>query len=212
MPKALVLGPANALRLAMVNAIHQAGGAALTCESGHPDLANLVRSADFVLPMTLELPDALDFPGRQLFMACQDLPGLRQWVQQHTGHPSSPASFWLPLILTAKGILYGEAITAQTDGTYFQPLNLRDKQRQPLYQLGFQLLQQLSATPAVYLMGASYQGTELFFDRLLPFPATPALAAVQQPDLLTCHWLCHSRQPLLDITIPSTAKYLELHQ
>jgi hypothetical protein len=204
----------------MVNAIHQAGGTALTIELDHPDLANLVRSAEFVLPMTLELPDALDFPDRQLFMACQDLPGLRQWVQQHTGHPSRPASFWLPLILTAKGILYGEAIAlsapkedaAQTDGTYLQPLNLTDKQRQPLYQLGFQLLQQLSATPAVYLMGASYQGTELFFDRLLPFPATPALAAVQQPDLFTCHWLCHSRQPILDVTIPSTAKYLELHQ
>jgi hypothetical protein len=212
MPKALVIGPDNAWRSAMVNAIRQAGGAALPIELAHPDLANLVRSADFVLPITLELPDSLDFPGRQLFISCQDLSGIRQWVQQHTGHDSSTASFWLPLILTAKGILYGEAIAAQADGTYLQPLNLTDKQRQPLYQMGFQLLQQLSAIPAVYLMGASYQGAELCFDRLLPFPGAPALSAVQQPDLFTCHWLCHSRQPILDITISSTAPYLEIHQ
>jgi hypothetical protein len=219
MPKALVIGPDNLLRSATVNAIQQAGGEALACDPTHPDLPNLVRTADFVLPTTLELPESLDFPVgaslcgskyRQLFTACQDLHPIRQWVQQQTGHQSGNASFWLPLILTAKGILYGEAIAAQADGTYLQPLNLTDKQRQPLYQLGFQLLQQLQATPAVYLMGATYQGTELFFDRLLPFPDIPALAAVQQPDLLTCHWLCHSRQPILDITIPSTAKYLEL--
>ncbi len=211
MPKALVIGPDNALRSAMVNAINQAGGEAIAREPAHSNLPNLATSVNFVLPLTLELPNSLDFPNRQLFTACQDLLGLRQWVQQHTGHHSRTASFWLPLILTAKGILYGEAIAAQADGTYLQPLHLTDKQRQPLYQLGFQLLQQLQATPAVYLMGATYQGAELLFDRLLPFPAIPALGAVQQPDLFTCHWLCHSRQPLLDVTISGTAKYLALH-
>lgn len=210
MPKALVLGPDNPLRSAMVKAIQQAGGEALASEAAHPDLPNLLRTADFVLPLTLELPASLDFPTRPCFSACQDLTGLRQWVQAQTRHHSGPASFWLPLILTAKGILYGEAIAAQADGTYLQPLNLTDKQRQPLYQLGFRLLQQIQATPGVYLMGNTYQGTELCFDRLLPFPDLPALAGVQQPDLFTCHWLCHSRQPLLDITIASTAPYLEL--
>jgi hypothetical protein len=208
MLKALVVGPANELRSTMVRAI--SGAEVLAIDPTDPNLKTMVDGADLVLPLTLNLPIDLDFPGRVVFDACRDISTLRHWVQQQTTHPSGDAEFWLPLIHTAKGVCYAEAIAVRADATYLQPLNLTDRQRQPLYQLGFQLLKHLPAPPSVYLLGAAYRGEELLFDRLLPFPAAPALAGIQQPDLFTCHWLCQSRQPILDITIGSTATYQEL--
>lgn len=208
MIKALVVGTESKLRSTMASAI--SGAEVMEIDPSAADLGAMLGGANFVLPMTLDLPTDLNFPGRKVFDACQDIPTLRHWVKQQTTYSSSTAEFWLPLIHTAKGVLYGEAIAAQPDGTYLQPLNLTDRQRQPLYQLGFRLLKHLQAIPSVYLLGAAYQGTELLFDRLLPFPDQPALAGVQQPDLFTCHWLCHSRQPILDVTIRSTAPYTKL--
>jgi hypothetical protein len=43
----------------------------------------------------------------------------------------------------------------------------------------------------------------ILFDRLIPFPDEPAIASigVQEPNLFTCHWLCLTHQPILDLKI-----------
>ncbi|HAN46719.1 MAG TPA: hypothetical protein DCQ32_09245 [Cyanobacteria bacterium UBA8156] len=139
-------------------------------------------------------------PNPDLIARCQDIPGLRQWVQTHTPLSSLPASapagqHWLPIIWTARGPLYGEAIAATGSHTYRQPYPLSDRQRQPLYRSAFWLLDHLGATPGVYLMQISID--PLQFDRLIPFPDRPAIASigVQEPDLFACHWRCITGQP-----------------
>lgn len=160
-------------------------------------------------PLTLELPPDLDFAGQQVFAACRQVNELRRWVTAQTGYRAGPATYWLPIVNTAKGPLYAEAI-AQSALAYHQPLHLSDRQRQPLYQLGWRLLQHLQAPPAVYLLAFGYAGSELLFDRLWPFPAEPALASlnVQQPDLFTCHWRCLNNQPILDLLIAGRQQWL----
>ncbi|MGC1394917.1 MAG: hypothetical protein WA828_11615, partial [Coleofasciculaceae cyanobacterium] len=111
--------------------------------------------------------------------------------------------FYLPIVLTAKGPLYGEVIRKAETTPYQQPLDLPDNQRQPLYYLAYQLLQALSAPPSVYLLQFGYEGKEIIFSSLLPFPDIPALASikVQEPNLFTCYWHCLTNQPILDLTI-----------
>jgi hypothetical protein len=109
---------------------------------------------------------------------------------------------WLPVMWTAKGPLYGEAIHRTPNAPY--PHHLNDAQRQPLYALAYQLLSHYQAMPAVYLVGFRVVGEEeIQFDRVLPFPNGAAIASLgrQTPDLLTCHWLCLSGQPLRDVTV-----------
>jgi len=110
---------------------------------------------------------------------------------------------WLPVVLTAKGPLYAEVIGLADDGSYQQPVDLSDVWRQPLYHLAYQLLQVLSAPPTTYLLQFGLPEQDLVFDRLWPFPTTPAIASigVQEPDLFTCHWLCLTGQPISDLTI-----------
>jgi hypothetical protein len=158
--------------------------------------------------LTLDVPPELDFAGQKVFAACRQVDSLRQWVTAQTGYRSGPGTYWLPIVNTAKGPLYAEAI-AQSADSYHQPLHLNDQQRQPLYQLGFSLLQYLQAPPAVYLLAFGYADRDLLFDRLWPFPAEPALASlnVQQPDLFTCHWRCLTNQPILDLLIPSQQQW-----
>jgi hypothetical protein len=88
--------------------------------------------------------------------------------------------------------------------SYHQPVDLDDAQRQALYNLGYQLLNSIDATPSVYLLQFAFSAEqEIIFDRLWPFPAAPAIASitVQQPDLFTCHWRCITNQSIPDITI-----------
>jgi hypothetical protein len=207
MSSVLLIAEPGTLRSAMAAALQQAGETVEAIEPQSPALASKTTAADWVLPLTFDLPPDWNFPGRSVWATCQQIDPLRTWVQNTAGVLSGEASFWLPIVLTAKGVLYGEAITIQAD-SYQQPLHLTDQQRQPLYQLAWQLLQHLQAPPSLYLLGGSYQDGELLFDRLLPFPNEAALSGVQQPDLLTCHWRCLSHQPILDITIPSTASFL----
>jgi hypothetical protein len=207
MSSVLLIAEPGELRSAMAAALQQAGETVEAIAPQSSDLPAKVVAADWLLPLTFDLPPDLNFPGRAIWATCQQIDPLRTWVQNTAGVLSGEASFWLPIVLTAKGVLYGEAIAIQADG-YQQPLHLTDKQRQPLYQLAWQLLQHLQAPPSLYLVGCSYQGGELLFDRLLPFPNEATLSGVQQPDLLTCHWRCLSHQPILDITIPSTASFL----
>jgi len=107
---------------------------------------------------------------------------------------------------------YAEAISRRQDGSYHQPFHLRDRVRQPLYQLGFNLLSNLDASPAVYLLQfdliesltkSSSDHVEIRFDRLLPSPEEPAKASigVQEPNLFDCHWLCITRSPIYDLVI-----------
>lgn len=193
----------------------------------HSQLAELAHPPDLqfgdlqLCPLTLHLPDSFRFPEQSLFQACRDVTGLRQRVAQHLGYATGDGSFWLPILLTAKGPLYCEVIGLNpppiepetwnpSEATrYCQPIHLSDRWRQPLYRLGHDLLQGLSATPATYLLQFGFTQTEIVFDRLWPFPAAPALASlkIQQPNLFVGHWRCLTRQPILDVTIPATVAY-----
>ena len=161
-------------------------------------------SDDIICPLTLNLPDSVSFLGREIYQACQDISGLRQRVQQ-LGYVTGAGNFWLPVVLTAKGALYAEVIGSETSAPprFYQPLHLSDRWRQPLYRLGQRLVRLLSAPPAAYLIQFGFQDEAICFDRLLPFPAAPAIASlsVQSPDLFACHWLCITHQPILDLTI-----------
>ncbi|NJL36460.1 MAG: hypothetical protein HC899_06595 [Leptolyngbyaceae cyanobacterium SM1_4_3] len=173
-----------------------------------------LEEADQVCPLTLNLPNFVTFPGREIYRACQNILDMRRQVEK-LGCPTGTGQFWLPIVLTAKGALYAEAIgveaasEAAASPTFFQPLHLSDRWRQPLYRLGQRLLRSLSAPPATYLIQFGFQGEATYFDRLLPFPAAPAIASlgVQSPDLFACHWLCITNQPILDLTISSNAAY-----
>lgn len=160
-------------------------------------------------PLTIDLPGQVEFVGRAVFEACRDIGARRQWVRQQTDHQVCDENHlgdrWLPIIYTAKGPLYGEAIgEGVMPNSYHQPVDLDDDQRQSLYHLGYRLLDSINATPGVYLLQFAFSTEkEIIFDRLWPFPAAPAIASitVQQPDLFTCHWRCITNQSIPDITI-----------
>jgi hypothetical protein len=167
------------------------------------------HSVELILPLTLDLPDRLKFDGQPVFQACRDIAGLQKQVKDWD-YPVGHGDLWLPIVLTAKGPLYAEVIGVSPDSTkplaevrYLQPVHLPDLWRQPLYRLGQQLLQHLQAPPSVYLMRFSIQQEALCFDQLIPFPDEPAIASigVQSPDLLLCHWLCQTGQPVKDLIV-----------
>ncbi len=172
-------------------------------------VSNLSAEDIIWCPLTLDVPSTLEFPAQTIFQACRQVKSLRQRVQQQLGYATSDGSqkledLYLPVVLTAKGPLYGEVIREeQTANLYQQPIDLPDNQRQPLYHLAYQLLQSLLAPPAVYLLQFGYNEQNIVFDRLWPFPAAPAIASlgVQEPNLFTCHWHGLTGQPILDLTI-----------
>lgn len=160
-------------------------------------------------PLTIQFPDFFKFPAQAVYQQCRDVNHLRQWVNQQLGYrvtteQTSLGDLWLPVILTAKGPIYGEVIAeGAIPNSYEQPVPLRDELRQPLYHLAYQLLSFLQAPNAVYLLQFSCQKQEIIFDRLWPFPAAPALASLrgQQPDLYTCHWYCLTAQPIPEVIV-----------
>lgn len=177
----------------------------------------------FVCPLTLNKPPTLPFGAESVYQACRDVPGLRQRVAQQVGCAIADGCFWLPVVLTAKGPLYGEVIgrawkasgeklpddLSVCDLSYYQPFHLSDRLRQRVYQIGQCLLQLLSAPPATYLVQFGFQGSDICFDRLWPFPSAPAIASlgVQKPDLFVCHWYCLTSLPVLDLSIIPTVAY-----
>jgi hypothetical protein len=177
--------------------------------------------SQLVIPLTLDVPKTLAFAGQAVYQQCREVMGLRQLVQSQLGYAVGEGRYWLPIVQTAKGPLYGEVIglddTSTSQGktatdsylSYYQPLHLPDQQRQPLYRLGRSLPQLLAVPPATYLLQFGFQQSQICFDRLWPFPATPAIASVgvQDPDLLTCHWRCLTGRPIRDLQIAAIAKY-----
>lgn len=180
-----------------------------------------------ICPLTLNLPETLDFPDRTLYAACAEVSSLRLRVAQQGQATTDNGSFWLPMIWTAKGCLYGEVIGLADSSppcqdsaiqenpeaiAVQQPIHFPDSLRQPLYQMGYQLLQSLAASPAVYLMQFGVSDRTIAFDRLLPFPDYPAIASlgVQAPDLFTCHWRCLTHQPIRDVVIKAPVNYREI--
>jgi hypothetical protein len=159
----------------------------------------------FWVPMTLNVPLHIDFPGQALYQLCRDVGELRQRVTQ-LGYAVGTGQFWLPVVLTRKGPLYGEVIGRTEAAQYAQPFHLPDRWRQPIYRLGQALLRSLTAPPSVYLIQFGFQGETICFDRLLPFPAEPAIASlgVQVPDLFTCYWRCLTHQPVTDLIITAS--------
>lgn len=163
-----------------------------------------------ICPLTLDIPDTLVFPGKMVYRACRDVSAMRDRVEQQLGVRSGVGNFWLPVVLTAKGPLYGEAIGLEADNlsaepNYSMPIHLSDVWRQQLYELAFRLLKSLSATPATYLMQFGFGDKEIYFDRLWPFPAAPAIASlgIQVPDLFACHCYCLTNIPIYDLQITS---------
>jgi hypothetical protein len=179
-----------------------------------PNQGSKLTAEDIIwCPLTIDIPNSLQFAAGDIFQACSNVTALRQRVKQKLGYATVGSNqelgnLYLPVVLTAKGPVYGEVISEEpTTNVYQQPVDLPDNQRQPLYHLAYQLLQLLSAPPAVYLLQFGYNDQDIVFDRLWPFPAAPAIASigVQEPDLFTCHWHCLTKQPIIDLTItPST--------
>ena len=152
-------------------------------------------------PLTLNLPDNLLFPASGVYQACRDVTSLRHQMEQ-LGYATGDGSFWLPIVLTAKGPLYAEVIGLK-DNKYYQPIHVDDAVRQKLYQMGWQLLLKLNAPPATYLVQFGLEGKDIYFDRLLPFPGEAATASIgiESPDLFACHWRCLMGLPLFELTI-----------
>ncbi|MEG4811848.1 hypothetical protein QUA82_27660 [Microcoleus sp. F8-D3] len=170
----------------------------------------IAPGGEIFCPLTLDVPENLVFPGRDVYRFCRNVSAARDRVSQELQVPVGDGNFWLPVVLTAKGPLYAEAIGAEADKqsgelTYSQPVHLSDVWRQQLYELAYGLLDLLSAPPATYLMQFGFVGERICFDRLWPFPAVPAIASVgvQVPDLFVCHWYCLTNKPIYDVEISS---------
>lgn len=184
----------------------------------HPDWQALALDGAILCPLTLDLPEWLNFPMKRVYQACQDILGLRHRLEPQ--YATGGGNLWLPIIQTQKGPLYGEIIGLVENGRpqlpdnppkaaeYVQPVHLKDLWRQPIYEMAQTLLRSLNALPAVYLMQFSIQEQSPCFDRLLPYPEVPALASVgvQTPDLFECYWHCILGNPIRDVTI-STSHY-----
>jgi hypothetical protein len=172
-----------------------------------------LQPGDLLCPLTLNLPDSLFWNGQAIYQVCRDVEGLRDRVQQRFEVPIAPGDFWLPIVLTAKGALYGEAICRE-GSSYHQPLHLPDRHRQLLYRLAHRLLKELNAPPSVYLLQFGWTEGKMGFDRLFPFPAAAAIASldVQTPNLFACHWQCLIHQPILDLQIPGSVMWRSFQQ
>ena len=171
------------------------------------------RNRFLYCPLTIQLPEYFDFPSKKIFAACKDISGRRRWVENNLGIKTSVGDswlghLWLPIILTKEQPLFGSIIgEGAIPNFYEQPVDFPAAKRKPLYKLATSLLENLRATPAVYLLQFSLYSNEIVFDRLWPFPAAPALASLRGPelDLYTCHWLCLTGKSITDLDEVSTS-------
>lgn len=158
-------------------------------------------------PLTIKLPDWFNFPAQQIYCACRDLEKRRKWVQQHFGYKVTKdnlwlGDLWLPMIFTGEKTIYRDIISEGViPNFYHQPYFLPEHFYPSLHSLGDELLKSIHAIPSVYLLQFRILEQDLIFDRLWPFPATPAIASIgkNNPDLFACHWYClKSSSCLLD--------------
>lgn len=175
--------------------------------------------ATILCPLTLAIAADLEFPGQSIYARCQDVAGLRRWVADTWGYATGAGTIQVPIVWTARGPLYAEAIApvheVDIQGSdrptmpYLQPLHLSDRQRQSLYRLGGNLLRSLSAPPAVYMLQVAILVDDLIFDRLWPFPTEAAIASVgcQTPDLFTAHWRSLTQRSVVDVAIATPVTY-----
>jgi len=75
-------------------------------ESGKTGQNNLIWC-----PLTIQLPNWVNFPGKKVYQACRDIEERRTWVAQTLHYKTSQgdSSFgdlWLPITVTSKGIIY----------------------------------------------------------------------------------------------------------
>lgn len=205
-PLEITLDQANSL---VVPALKAQGLQAVVTLLGEPTPKQAPDSVILRLTLAGETGDSdLDY----VLQVCRDWPGLQKIVKQ-AGFCVGPGDHWLPLVVTAKGVLYGELIGQDRDGQYLQPIHVPDHIRQPLYYLSQSLLNHLRLpVRGCYLLQVGWLDGELCFDRLWPFPIQPALASlgVQAPDLFYAHYLCHQGLPLKDLRISGLAFYQEL--
>jgi formate-dependent phosphoribosylglycinamide formyltransferase (GAR transformylase) len=115
----------------------------------------------------------------------------------------------LPLVVTARGILYGEII-GQRGNISWQPESFSDPQRQILYAAAREIVGS-ALKPGVKLLHFAVSPEALAFKSLNSFPDESALVTLsaQQPDLFTCHWRCFLGLPVVDLQIyrPSVAYF-----
>ncbi|NJK67962.1 MAG: hypothetical protein HC789_14240 [Microcoleus sp. CSU_2_2] len=216
MPKVLIVagaekGPAQALKVAIAqsNPLSEVNIVSVSeLNSG-----TIALDGAIVCPLTLDVPENLVFPGRDVYRFCANILAVREQVQEQLQVPVGDGNFWLPVVLTAKGPLYAEAIGRDAhkhsgELSYSLPMHLSDVWRQPLYELAYRLLEVVNAPPAAYLMQFGFAGNRICFDRLWPFPAAPAIASVgvQVPDLFVCHWYCLTGVPIYDLQISSAVE------
>lgn len=163
-------------------------------------------------PLTIKLPDWFVFPAQKIYSACRDVEGRRQWVKENFGYQTSQENewlgdLWLPIVVTQEKLIYGSIIVEGViPNDYRQPYDLPSEILPQLCRLADGLLDSIGAIPSVYLLQFRLiERKKIIFDRLWPFPATPAISSIQQqePDLFACHWLCLSNQPISEILYPS---------
>jgi hypothetical protein len=144
-------------------------------------------------PLTLAVPPTFEFWGRSIFRSCQQIERLRNLAATTTDvQVGDGGNLWLPVIWTAQAPIYGEVIGEIEAG----------QDLQPLYRFGAQLLTELSAPPATYLVQFSQERAGIIFDRLYPFPAIPAIGRIgQQLDLFDCHWRCITHQSIVPVDV-----------
>lgn len=200
----------------MVNAVKNAIGNSLAVEViGTASLWSAMETFqanprdDLYCPLTIQLPSWLDFPGKNVYIACRDVEERRAWVANslHYKTCSGSASFgdlWLPIAVTKQGVQYGEIIgEGMIPNSYGQPIDLGEKKTRSLYDLATGLLDDLNAPPSVYLLQFRAIDREIVFDRLWPFPAAPALASLRgpEPDLYALYWQCLSGRSISDLSV-----------
>ncbi|HEY9837453.1 MAG TPA: hypothetical protein V6D27_11205, partial [Vampirovibrionales bacterium] len=135
---------------------------------------SLSDSEVLVCPLSLNIPNSVIGELQPLYRTCQDVEGLRTVVAERWQVATGTGNLWLPVVLTTKGPIYGEAIGLADEKQpgcekvvqYIQPVHLPDRWRQPLYALGRRLLQWLEAPPATYLIQFGWSDQGLWFDRL----------------------------------------------
>ena len=151
-------------------------------------------------PLTIQLPQWLNFPGQAVYQACQDIAARRQWVSEHLDLPLCNdahwlGDHWLPIIVSAQGIqcapLIHEGMMPNAYDLLLWDADPYQHHRSNLERLAGALIETLNAPPAVYLLQFSLSQS-ILFDRLWPFPAAPAIATMgdEHLDLFAYHWCC----------------------